>query len=280
MQIKIPVQLPSGYVEFFSSLESWQNEQQIRLQAVTSFAKIDALQQLAKHRRPLISINGLTIDPVQYQGVLASLLDFMYEQRRDIKATVDIIRDNAPNLDYPLLLDRLIDQDLDFFQQMAATLNIPAELLIFILDHAIRPFIRLYAAQFQKELLENTYHSWHLPAICPVCGSRSHFSRLRAEDGRRFMFCDRCFTEWETRYLECIHCGADEPGQINYIAIENDESHQLYTCNKCKGYLKTYDERPSGRPTDLFIANIRTVYLDLLAEEKGFHNHSGDWPAE
>ncbi|MGI6435324.1 MAG: formate dehydrogenase accessory protein FdhE [Syntrophomonadaceae bacterium] len=280
MQTKIPVQLPSGYLEFFSSLESWQNEQQIKLQAVTSFAKTDALRQLAKHRRPLVSINGLSIDPIQYQEVLSNLLDFMSEQRPDIVATVDVIRSNAPHFDYPLLLSRLIDQDLAFFQEMAHTLNISAELLIFVLDHAIRPFIRLYAAQFQSELLENTFQNWHLPAICPVCGSRSHFSRLRAEDGRRFMFCDRCFTEWETRYLECIHCGMDEPGQINYISIENDESHQLYTCDKCKGYLKTYDERPTGRPTDLFIANIRTVYLDLLAEERGYSNHSDDWPVE
>lgn len=280
MQIKIPVQLPGGYIDFFTSLESWQNEQQIKLQAVTTFKKMDALHELVKYRRPLASINRPEIDYLQYQEALSGLLDFMDEKRPDITATVDLIRENIPSFKCQLLIDSLIDQDLAFFQDLARGLVVPAELLIFILDHAIRPFIRLYAAQYQHELFEDTYLNWHLPAVCPVCGSKSHFSRLRAADGRHFMFCDRCFTEWETRYGTCIHCGTDDPGLISFVFIENDESHQLYTCDKCRGYLKTYDERPVGITTDLFIANVRTVYLDLLAEEKGYSNHSDDWPVE
>jgi len=40
--------------------------------------------------------------------------------------------------------------------------------------------------------------------------------------------------------------------------------------------LKTYDERGLGRPTDLFIANVETIYLDILAQEKGYTNHDED----
>ncbi|HCF49484.1 MAG TPA: hypothetical protein DER60_04335 [Syntrophomonas sp.] len=278
MPSKIPVQLPSGYMEFFSSLESWQNEQQIKLQAAVDVEKAEEPQRkIAKHRRPLIITTGLQIDPVLYRQVLDDLLVFLIKQRPDIASNLEIIQKEVPDFNFPVLIARLIEQDMDYLEQLAHSLKISPELFIFALDHAIRPFLRVYAAHYQADILEHTYQNWDLPTICPICGSRSHFSRLRAEDGRRFMFCDRCFIEWETRYLECVHCGNDEPGKINYISVENDTSNQLYTCEKCRGYLKTYDERPSGLPTDLFLANIQTIYLDLLAEEKGYSNHNNDW---
>ena len=64
MPSNIPVQLPNGYLEFFSSLESWQNEQQIKLQANMQLAQVveEPLRKIAKHRRPLITITGLEID--------------------------------------------------------------------------------------------------------------------------------------------------------------------------------------------------------------------------
>lgn len=278
MPSKTPVELPSGYVEFFSALESWQNEQQIKLKAAVKVEKAEEpLRKIAKHRRPLISITGLDVDPVKYQQLLADLLDFLIKQRPDIQATLEIVQKEAPGFDYPALIARLLEQDLDYFKGMAQSMSISADLLIFVLDHALRPFLRLYGASYQADIFEHTYNSWDLPTICPVCGSKSHFCRLRAEDGRRFMFCDRCFAEWETPYLTCVHCGADEPGKINYITVENDASNQLYTCANCRGYLKTYDERPTGMPTDLFLANIKTIYLDMLAGEKGYSNHNDDW---
>ncbi|MGI6468852.1 MAG: formate dehydrogenase accessory protein FdhE [Syntrophomonadaceae bacterium] len=282
MPSNIPVQLPNGYLEFFSSLESWQNEQQIKLQANMQLAQVveEPLRKIAKHRRPLITITGLEIDPERYRQLLADLLVFLIEQRPDIAASLEAIQQQLSSFDYALLITRLIEQDMKYLQELARSLKISPQLFIFVLDHAIRPFLRIYAAQYQADIFEYTYQNWDLPTICPICGSKSHFSRLRAEDGRRFMFCDRCFTEWETRYLECVHCGNDEPGKINYISVENDASNQLYICEKCRGYLKTYDERPSGMPTDLFLANIQTIYLDLLAEEKGYSNHNDDWIAQ
>ena len=90
------------------------------------------------------------------------------------------------------------------------------------------------------------------------------------------MFCDRCFTEWPVRYLYCVHCGNDQAKDIYYLNVESDDAYRLFLCNKCKGYLKTYDERGLGKPTDLFIANVETIYLDILAQEKGYSNHDED----
>lgn len=277
MQRNIPVQLPDGYIDFFSELESWQNQQQIMLQSALAYPVQDAVKQLNKHHKPLLSITGMEIDPDQYQQVLLDLVAFLAKNRPDLDSTLKRIRNAAPDFNYPVILKDLVEQDMTNLILLAQEIDVTNELFIFVLDHAMRPFLRVYAAPYLNSLFEYTYNYWTLPAICPVCGSKSHFSRLRSEDGRRFMFCDRCFTEWEARYLECIHCGNDEPGKINFMSIENDEAYQIYTCEKCKGYLKTFDERSSGKSTDLFIANIETIYLDLLAAEKGYSNHNDDW---
>jgi molybdopterin-guanine dinucleotide biosynthesis protein B len=49
--------------------------------------------------------------------------------------------------------------------------------------------------------------------------------------------------------------------------------YRVYVCQQCHGYLKTYDERTSGQPVDMYIANISTIYLDMLAQEQGYTNH-------
>lgn len=273
MNRKVPVQLPEGYVDFYKNLETWQNEQQIRLQKTCSFENVDILSLIAENKKPLIKIQKLSIDIDQYKELFINFLDFITMARPEIADRIRSINDYIDELSFETIIMKIVNDDLKYFNKLAADIDIPGELLFFILDHALRPFLRIYSFPYQEALMNDEFQAWEFSRECPVCGSKSHFSRLRTNDGRRFMFCDRCFTEWEARYLRCVHCGNDEPGTVKYISIENDDAYQLYVCEKCKGYLKTYDERHSGRSTDLFIANIETIYLDMLAQEKGYNNH-------
>ena len=54
------------------------------------------------------------------------------------------------------------------------------------------------------------------------------------------------------------------------MVLEGDEAPQLFVCDKCKGYLKNYDERNGTVRKDRFITSVRTIYLDLLAEQQGY----------
>ena len=269
-----PVDLPDGYLDFYKNLETWQNEQQIKLQKTTSSKGMDnVLLSISDQKRPIVIIDKYVIDPQQYRTVFKGLLDFMSESRPELITSLDDLRLKSETLDYAKHIKDLLNNNFKSFAGLAEEIGISHELLVFLFDHSIRPFLRLYAAPYQEIVAEDTLQHWDFPTLCPVCGSKSHFSRLRPNDNRRFMFCDRCFTEWETKYLQCVHCGNDTPGTIQYSSIENDDAYQIYTCDKCKGYLKTYDERLGGGSTDLFIANIETIYLDMLAQEKGYTNH-------
>lgn len=268
----IPVELPPGYIDFFKDLESWENEQQIFLSKKYEFKPLDIGHLLKTNNQPLLKINSMEINSNDYKEVVVGLLSFLNELRPEIKESVNSIQSQVENLDFFEITRALLNDDKSYFTSLSDKLKVPYELLLFILDHALRPFLRIYAAPYQDFLAEDEYQSWDKPTICPICGADSHISRLRVNDGRRFMFCDRCFSEWEARYLECVHCGNNEPGSIKYISVEDNESYQIYVCDKCKGYLKTFDERVNGITTDLFIANMETIYLDLLAQDKGYSN--------
>lgn len=273
---QFPVDLPEGYVDFYKHLENWQNEQEIRLKQNYSPAEIDALQLITGGNKCLMKLHRFTIDPLQLKNNYLALLELLKIHRQGISEVLDDLIKAASSLDFENLPGKVLDDDQHYFSELASRLDVPAELLIFTADHALRPFLRLFAQPFYEVFSNEDFRHWSQATICPFCGSKSHFSRLRLDDSKRFMFCDRCFTEWESRNLYCVHCGNDEPNTISYMSIENDSSYQLYTCEKCKGYLKTYDERESGKTTDLFIANIETIYLDILAQQKGYVSHDYD----
>lgn len=276
MKRRLPVDLPEGYVEFYKELESWQNEQEIALKKQYTFEELDILPLLVASNKPLLLIKDFKIKAEDYRNIFQKLTELVAKLRPETAEAMQKMADNIDEIDFAELSQKIIKDDEAYFVGLAEKMEVSHELLLFALDHSLRPFLRLYAAPYQKALVDDEFQSWDFPTICPICGAKPHVSRLRASDGRRFMFCDRCFSEWEARYLACVHCGNSEPGTVKYINIENDEAYQIYICEKCKGYLKTYDERHSGRNTDLFIANIETIYLDMLAQEKGYSTHDMD----
>jgi len=276
MNKQVPVSLPEGYVEFYKNLETWQNKQQFKLKKAYTPVKLDATKILAESNNPIIGSVEFELDGGLYKEVYKELLVLIKEYRSETAAALDKILDNIDQLDFSFLPIKLLEEDQKYFSELSARLEISNELLIFTIDHSLRPFLRLWAEPYYSAIAEDDFRSWNFATICPFCGTKSHISRLRATDGRRFMFCDRCFTEWETRNLYCVYCGNDNPDTIQYLAVENDTAYQVYTCEECKGYLKTFDERPKGMKTDLFIANVETIYLDILAQEKGYTNHDND----
>lgn len=273
MQRQIPVNLPEGYIDFYKNLENWQNEQQIRLKKDHTAKEIDLHKTLANSSKPVLNAIGFKIDANEYKRLYLDLLLFMQKNRPEITATFIKMASHIDDFDFEELAVYVLADDQEALLKMAERLELPPELFFFTLDHALRPFIRVFASPYHEHFLEEGLPTWKSSNICPFCGSKAHFSRIQMDDSQKLMFCDRCFTEWAVRFLYCVHCGNDEPGTIRYISMENDSAYQVYLCEKCKGYLKSYDEREAGKMTDLFIANIETIYLDMLAKEKGYTEH-------
>ncbi|NLW45022.1 MAG: formate dehydrogenase accessory protein FdhE [Syntrophomonadaceae bacterium] len=270
MKNRLPFVLPEGYVEFYKAVESWQNEFFFKLKRTAGTGEYDADRVPQNIERPVLETHGIDIDPDHYREAFLELTQLVMKEREGIKESLQEIVKVFSEMDFIEVASRVINNDYQHFKNLAAEKGLAGELAYFLLDHALRPFLRCYALPYQEVVGGEDFH-WEM-AVCPVCGFQVTFSRFRAEDGQRFLFCEHCFTEWPSRYLGCIYCGNAEPLTIKYLVVEGDDAHQLFVCEKCKGYLKTFDERKGDAKRDLFIAGIETVYLDLIAEENGYTN--------
>ncbi|MDD4775670.1 MAG: formate dehydrogenase accessory protein FdhE [Syntrophomonas sp.] len=274
MKTKTPVDLPVGYLDFYKNLESWQNQQQVKLKQTYAPADIDVVKVLVNTNRALIESIDFKLDPRRFQEVFQELLQFIAAARPETASQVGKISSLAAALDFEQLPLKILEGDGEYFSDLAQKHEMPEELLIFCVDHALRPFLRLWAAPHRAALSEAGFEIWDFATTCPFCASKSNFSRVRATDGRRFMFCDGCFSEWETRNIYCVHCGNSNPQTISYLTAEDFPAYQAFICEECRGYSKSFDERQKAIRIDPYITNMETVYLDLLAQEKGYTNHS------
>jgi FdhE protein len=156
--------------------------------------------------------------------------------------------------------------ELGGFDALEEDLAQQEELLAFVFNHTLRPFLRTYAAQLAPLLRQEL---WQRDA-CPICGGEPDFAILDDKAGTRYLICARCDTPWLYPRVKCPFCNTSDPADLAYYPSE-DGKYRLYTCGACRRYLKTMDLRQVGAsapPAE--VARILTVDLDMAAREAGY----------
>lgn len=267
----VPVELPEGYVEFYKKIETWENEQLFRLKKADHQGQENRNQALKEEQRPLIDIEGFELDTDAYRNAALAFLQMIAGERENISEKQDEYRVLLEKIDYDRAAEAVLAFDRGFFDEIAEEGRLDADMTAFILDHAMRPFLRSYAARYQEAIRADEDLAWGR-GMCPVCGAQAMFSTVKPGNGQRYLFCEHCYTEWIHKYLGCIHCGNGEPDSLHYFILNDDDAHQIFVCDKCKGYLKTFDERKGAIASGLYIIGVETIYLDMIAEEQGYSN--------
>lgn len=110
------------------------------------------------------------------------------------------------------------------------------------------------------------------PHRCPACGSPPSVARLRRGDGGRVLTCGLCGSDWEAVRLACACCGAQERESLGILRLGDTDPRWVETCETCKGYIKTVDERKLAEGDMVFpvVEETATLHLDLLAEREGY----------
>lgn len=106
--------------------------------------------------------------------------------------------------------------------------------------------------------------------ICPICGEISTIARLDKENGKRFLWCNLCQTEWTFPRACCINCKNTNTDTLKYFYLEEDRTHRVDVCEECKTYIKTCDEQLADKKMYLMIENIITYFLDIVAFKNGY----------
>jgi len=148
---------------------------------------------------------------------------------------------------------------------IAQKIGISWEALSLCLKSAFHPILLRYSEQLSPVVNQDSWRQ----KVCPVCGGKPDFAFLDKETGARWLICSRCDAEWLFLRLECPFCGNREQDSLAYLTDEK-ELYRLYTCQRCRTYIRTIDLRRSGENVLFPLERIVTLDLDRQAHEAGY----------
>lgn len=167
------------------------------------------------------------------------------------------------NISAEELLSRYYDES--FIHKVAENLAIEKAILTFLFHMSIQPSIR---ANIEKLHDKVSSKDW-LRGYCPICGSLPQISQLKAE-GQRYFLCSFCGFEWLGQRLQCPYCENSDHKQLHYLYAEGQEAYRVDLCDTCGQYIKTIDSRKIDYQPNLYLEDIVTMHLDIIASKKGF----------
>lgn len=194
-----------------------------------------------------------------------------------------VISKHNSGLDFSFLIDnadaephfmenlamKLLARDNESFQTLSADYYIDADELIFLTTNWLKPYFVLFA---EKNTDTIPFDDWE-QSCCPVCGYFPDMALLKdAMEGKRFLHCALCETEWPYKRLACAICGEENAEKLGYLALEDSSEYRADYCNNCHGYIKTrrISKETFSEDYDLTVENILTVGFDSSLIEKGY----------
>jgi FdhE protein len=161
--------------------------------------------------------------------------------------------------------EHLGDLAVDYLREGHIGEGDESDLRAFILDTALRPFLRAHASAL-AELVDDG--AWYRGS-CPVCGGEPDFAALDRQGGRRRLLCSRCDSTWTFLRVGCPFCGNQDPRQLGHYPSD-DGAYRLNVCESCRRYIKTIDLRGAAGERMLEVERVLTVGMDLAAHEAGY----------
>ncbi len=224
-------------------------------------------------KKPLLEIRSLQVDGNLLREFSQELFRVLEENEVFGREDIQKFLDTKGNLNPSELVRPFLMRDLSVLKSLSRQHEIGAGLLWFIGLNLSQTILQLYANQLKSKVDQENW----LRGDCPVCGSPPAMERLRREDGKKVLWCGLCGTQWHYLRVKCPFCGTDDHNSLRYFVVEetptSDKSaFRVDVCDRCKGYIKTLDERklPESEKSDLSLENQGTLFLDVLAQRDGY----------
>ncbi len=223
--------------------------------------------------RPAIEPDTIPFDPGLLQSVFSAICRSVAQRGRK---TEDIQRLAAAVEADPALLETLARKaafgpEMEYLESLAREVGVFVDALLFIGRALAAPFVAEAARRVGVGQSATTAATEGC-GRCGMCGSPPTLAKLRREDGRRILYCSLCGTGWEFTRLACPWCETSEREALNLLRLSEGDPRWIETCESCRGYIKTVDERklPLSETIIPVVEEAATLHLDLLAEKEGY----------
>lgn len=260
------IQIPQEMLEFYGKLKKIQDKYGAGCHFRFNECKEADRSRIEDYREPLIQLYQPSFDSDRLYEAFMEISLLVSTNRSEAKNNVDRIA-ALPQAVLRGVLEAAVTGNPDHFPDKTGNPDLNTYILKFIVANTVKPFLRAFAQTVSEE---NRTGSWS-ESFCPVCGNRPYIGRLAKEDGKRYLRCSLCDTEWGYKRLACCNCGNEDHNTLSFLMIEETPGYQIDVCEVCKSYLKIIDDR-TGFSRDQDLSDVQTIYLDLIARQKGYSN--------
>jgi FdhE protein len=174
------------------------------------------------------------------------------------------------------LLEAGLARDVARVAELASSLDVDGGALGAVAAVAPVPLLRGCAERWSAHVSPTWAHGW-----CPVCSAWPTLAEARGLERARRLRCGRCGADWQTAWLRCVYCSADDHARLGSLVLTTEASDpagsglarvatSIDTCEVCRGYLKTVTTLTPTPVDDLALLDLATVELDVAALEHGY----------
>lgn len=171
----------------------------------------------------------------------------------------------AGRLDPLALFEAAVAEDLDRLDDLARAAGD---------DHGV---LRVVGPIVAMPMLHACRQAWTplVPAAwaegyCPICGGWPAFAEARGLDGQRRLRCGRCGSDWRTERSRCPFCGERDHEHLGSLVSDGPERQSVDVCERCRHYVKALTALVPIRPEHVFLQDLATLVLDVIALERGY----------
>ncbi len=260
-----PVSLPRELLDFYNGLWEIQQKYVDECRKMEVFAVPN--EWVWNGTSPLAASIKPVVDPDLARELFNQLLELLACHKPDWLAETKKL-EGMTKKEFSDLIVFSLAGDRKSVAEIINRLEIRPEVAEFLVFQTIKPFFQVFA-EAAKPYLDA--ENW-LQNCCPVCGHKAGMARIKEEEeGKRYLQCSYCETEWLFKRLACPNCGNEDHQTLSFLLIEETPGYQIDVCEVCKSYLKVIDERTGLKPS-LARSEIQTIYLDVIAQQKGYSN--------
>ena len=256
-------------LEFLKGIVTEQYEAKEKIKVEPIDIKEDIVKLKIREGFPLVDKKDLKLDMESGTALFKRLCAVV--QKRGDEIADDLMKINKKldegELNLEELFEKVVAEDKEYLDATAGKLELNQGLLLFLAKNSINPLLEAYADQLKGYIDQKKW--WK--RYCPICGSKPVIAALRKKEGERFLLCSSCGYEWRFSRMKCPFCGRQEREKHRYFFIEKESrAYRVDVCEKCKKYIKTIDTTEIFEDVVLFVEDIGTLHLDIIAQKEGY----------
>ncbi len=222
---------------------------------------------------PLIEFVKVNWDEEKLEQVLNEVVRVISAYRPHIRVEMKLIQGilRTSGMNLGTVAESFIKQCDEVIEDLAVRGGINGEILRLVLLHTVKPFVVNYARSLE---IKYPTDSWERN-YCPFCGGKPLIASKAKDNSGRFLHCSLCETKWQFKNLKCPHCLSEDHETLSWFTVEDDTVFKVNLCQKCKGYIKTFEEGKLIEDNNPFLIDAGSLHLDFLAEsllKAGEHN--------